>query len=252
VWSLPTVLYSNHLAHPSFTGRKLEPKVIEELIDGLRKLDLLGRLDALITGYLGDAPTVPVAIATLEAARAKKPEVTFACDPVMGDDGALYVSKELAQAIDRELVPRADILLPNIFELEHLSGLRVTGLKDVRPAMEALRKKARGALIVATGIPDEAQDDLITALALDDSGLWRAKAKRHPMRASGNGDCFAALFLGRYLGHRDIPTALANAVEGMSLIAGLTAATDADELKIVESQERWAEIDPEMLAEKIG
>jgi pyridoxine kinase len=252
VWSLPTVLYSNHLAHPSFTGRKLDAAFIDELLEGLRKLDLLGRLDAVLTGYLGDAPIVPMAIAALEAARAKKPEVVFACDPVMGDDGALYVSKELARAIDRELVPRADILLPNIFELEHLSGLKVTGLKDVRPAMEALRKKARGALIVATGIPDEAHGDLITALALDDSGLWQAKAKRHPMRASGNGDCFAALFLGRYLGHRDIPTALANAVEGMSLIAGLTAATDADELKIVESQERWARIDPEMLAERIG
>jgi pyridoxine kinase len=252
VWSLPTVLYSNHLAKASFTGRKLQPQVIEELIDGLRKLDLLGRLDAVLTGYLGDAPTVPVAIAALEAARATKPEVVFACDPVMGDDGALYVSKALAAAIERELVPRADILFPNIFELEHLSGLPVTGLKDVRPAMEALRKKTPRALIVATGIPDETHGDLITALALDESGLWQAKAKRHDMGASGNGDCFAALFLGRYLGHRDIPTALGNAVEGMSIIAALTAATHADELRIVESQERWAPLDPEMSAEKIG
>jgi pyridoxine kinase len=252
VWALPTVLYSNHLAHPSFTGRKLEPRLIEELIEGLRKLDFLGRIDTVLTGYLGDAPTVPVVIAALEAARAKKPEVVFACDPVMGDDGALYVSKELAQAIDKELVPRADILFPNIFELQHLSGLPVTGLKDVRPAMEALRKKTRRALIVATGIPDETHRELITALALDDSGLWQAKAKRHDMGASGNGDCFAALFLGRYLGHRDLPTALGNAVEGMSLIAALTAATKADELKIIESQERWAPLDAEKSAEKIG
>jgi pyridoxine kinase len=252
VWSLPTVLFSNHLAKASFTGRKLEPKVIEELIQGLRKLDLLGRLDAMLTGYLGDAPTVPVVIAALEAAREQKPEVVFACDPVMGDDGALYVSKALAEAILVELVPRADILFPNIFELQHLSGLPVTGLKDVRPAMEALRKRARGALIVATGIPDETHSELLTSLALDDSGLWQAKAKRHDMRASGNGDCFAALFLGRYLGHRDIPTALGNAVEGMSIITGLTAATKSDELKIVESQERWAPLDTEMSAEKIG
>src|SRR5262245_3086044 len=123
VWQLPTVLYSNHLAKASFTGRKLEPRVLEELVEGLRKLDLLGRLDAVLTGYLGDAPTVPVVIAALEAARAKKKEVVFACDPVMGDDGALYVSKALAEAIDKELVPRADILFPNIFELQQLSGL---------------------------------------------------------------------------------------------------------------------------------
>jgi pyridoxine kinase len=249
VWSLPTVLYSNHLAKASFAGRKLEPQVLEELIGGLRKLDLLGRLDAVLTGYLGDAPTVPVAIGAWEAARATKPDVLFACDPVMGDDGALYVSKALAEAILLELVPRADILFPNIFELQHLSGLPVGGLKDVRPAMEALRKKTRGALIVATGIPDETH---LISLALDDSGLWQAKAKRHDMGASGNGDCFAALFLGRYLGHRDIATALGNAVEGMSIITGLTAAANADELKIVESQERWAVLDTEMSAERIG
>jgi pyridoxal/pyridoxine/pyridoxamine kinase len=71
------------------------------------------------------------------------------------------------------------------------------------------------------------------------------------MRASGNGDCFAALFLGRYLGHRDLPTALGNAAEGMSIITGLTAATKSDELKIVESQERWSVLDTEMSAEKI-
>ena len=252
VWALPTVLYSNHLAKASFTGRKLDAHVIDELVSGLRDLELLSRLDAVLTGYLGDAPTVPVAIAALEIARADRPDVVFACDPVMGDDGALYVSPALAEAIGRELVPRADILVPNIFELQHLTGMTVTGLKDVRPAMEALRKQARQALIVATGIPDEEHKDLITALALDDSGFWQAKAKRHPMGASGNGDCFAALFLGRYLGHRDIPTALGNAVEGMSKIAALTAATNADELRIVESQEVWSKLDPDAVAKRIG
>ncbi|GAB2178077.1 pyridoxal kinase [Dongia sp. agr-C8] len=252
VWSLPTVLYSNHLAHPSFTGRKLDAHFIDELLEGLRKLDLLGRLDAVLTGYLGDAPIVPMAIAALEAARAAKPEVVFACDPVMGDDGALYVSQALAESIARDLVPRADILFPNIFELQHLTGLTVTGLKDVRPAMEALRRRTRNALVIATGIPDETDRGLITALALDDSGFWQAKAKRHPMGASGNGDCFAALFLGRYLGHRDLPVALGNAVEGMSKIAALTASTNADELRIVESQETWSKQDPNAVAIKIG
>jgi pyridoxal/pyridoxine/pyridoxamine kinase len=72
------------------------------------------------------------------------------------------------------------------------------------------------------------------------------------MGASGNGDCFAALFLGRYLGHRDLPVSLGNAVEGMSKIAALTADTKADELKIVESQEVWSREDPNAVAVRIG
>ena len=60
VWALPTVLYSNHLAKPSFTGRKLDAHIIDELVEGLRKLELLSRLDAVVTGYLGDAPIGPI------------------------------------------------------------------------------------------------------------------------------------------------------------------------------------------------
>jgi pyridoxine kinase len=251
VWSLPTVLYSNHLAKASFTGRKFDAAQLEELMQGLRQLKLLDRLDAVLTGYLGDAPTVPVAIAALETARAAKPDVLFACDPVMGDDGQLYVSKGLAEAIARDLVPRADILFPNIFELQLLSGQPVTSLKDARPAMQALRRRTRNALVIATGIPDESSPDLITALALDDSGLWRAKARRHAMGASGNGDCFAALFLGRYLKDRNLPLALGNAVDGMSRIAALTAEQDADELRIIESQEIWSKTDPDRVAERL-
>jgi pyridoxine kinase len=251
VWSLPTVLYSNHLAKASFTGRKFDAAQLEELVEGLRKLKLLDRLDAVLTGYLGDAPSVPVAIAALETARAAKPDVLFACDPVMGDDGHLYVSKALAEAIARDLVPRADILFPNIFELQLLSGLPVTCLKDVRPALQALRQRTRKALVIATGIPDADHPDAITALALDESGLWQAKARRHDIRVSGNGDCFAALFLGRYLNDRNLQLALGNAVEGMSRISAITAEQDADELRIIESQEIWAKTDPDLLATRL-
>jgi pyridoxine kinase len=252
VWSLPTVLYSNHLAKASFTGRKFDAVQLEELMQGLRKLKLLDRLDAVLTGYLGDAPIVPVVIAALETARAAKPDVLFACDPVMGDDGQLYVSKGLAEAISRDLVPRADILFPNIFELQLLSGLPVTGLGDVRPALQALHRRTRNALVIATGIPDADHPEIINAFALNESGLWQAKARRHNMQASGNGDCFAALFLGRYLKDRNLPLALGNAMEGMSRIAALTAEQGSDELRIVESQEIWAKAEPGLLAERVG
>jgi pyridoxine kinase len=252
VWSLPTVLYSNHLAKASFTGRKFDATQLEELMEGLRKLKLLDRVDAVLTGYLGDAPTVPVAIAALETARAAKPDVLFACDPVMGDDGQLYVSKGLAEAIARDLVPRADILFPNIFELQLLSGLAVTGQRDVRPALQALRERTRKALVIATGIPDPDRLDVITAFALDESGLWKAKARRHEIHVSGNGDCFAALFLGRYLQDRNLPLALGNAIEGMSRISAVTEQQNADELRIVETQEIWAKTEPSLLAERVA
>lgn len=66
-----------------------------------------------------------------------------------------------------------------------------------------------------------------------------ATTKRHPIFASGTGDAFTALFTASYLGDRDLPSALNRAVSAMAIIVGETAATGSDELKIIETQDRW-------------
>lgn len=40
------------------------------------------------------------------------------CDPVMGDNGKMYVPEELKEIYEKEIVPLADIVIPNQFELE--------------------------------------------------------------------------------------------------------------------------------------
>ena len=62
----------------------------------------------------------------------------------------------------------------------------------------------------------------------------------HPLFASGTGDAFAALFTARYMRDHDLKAAIEAAVAGMSHIVGETAATGSDELKIIETQNKWA------------
>jgi pyridoxine kinase len=80
------------------------------------------------------------------------------------------------------------------------------------------------------------------AIALDDNGVWRAEGARVEVPASGAGDSFAALFVGHYLRQRDLSRALAAAVTGTSQIFAATAAQAGDELVIIGSQEKWANL----------
>jgi pyridoxine kinase len=250
-WSIPTTLFSNHLARPSWTGRVLHKDDIAALIDGLEKLGVLDRLDAVVTGYLGDPGNVPVIAQLVDRLRRQRPDFIYACDPVMGDDGELYVKPALAEAIAGELVGRADILTPNQFELQRLSGLPLGDQAATIAAAQALRSRHDIRHVIATGVIDPATPQEIAAIAATPEGLWRASGPHIEVPASGAGDSFAALLLGHYLRNRELPQALTAAVSGTSAIFAATAAAKRDELAIISSQEIWANL-PARKAERLA
>ena len=123
VWQVPTVLFSNHLGKPTFRGRDVPAEQARDLIQGLKELGYLDDVDMqarAVEHAFADAARLAAELAGI--IRAQKPHAIFACDPVMGDDDALYVKPDLAEAITSALVPIADVLLPNIFELARLTG----------------------------------------------------------------------------------------------------------------------------------
>ncbi len=256
VWSVPTVLFSNHLDRPSWTGRVLPPEDVATLIEGLDKLGVLDRVDAVLTGYLGDPGNVATVAALVDRLRAKRPGLLYACDPVMGDNGELYVKPALAEAIATGLVQRADILLPNQFELMRLSARDVSDHATTIAAARALKAHSGAKIVVATGAPDPDQPQAIFAIAVSNGedkaeSVWRAQGERVEVPASGAGDSFAALFVGHYLRRRDVSLALSAAVTGTSQIFAATAAKQHDELVIIGSQEKWANL-AETPASRIG
>lgn len=246
VWAAPTVVFSNHLAHKTVTGRVLPAAEVRELIDGVRKLGVLGKANAVLTGYLGAPETATLVAEVVAEVKALNPRAIYVCDPVIGDQGAMYVKPELAQALSEILVPIADVLLPNVYELGHLTGLPVQSRAQAVEALHALAKRSKARAIIGTGIPDPAHPDELAVLALartsagDAGTIAMAVTKRHPLFASGTGDAFAALFTARYMRDHDLKAAIDAAVAGMSHIVGETARTESDELKIIETQGKWA------------
>jgi pyridoxine kinase len=239
VWQVPTVLFSNHLGKPTFRGRDVPAEQARDLIQGLKELGYLDDVDMLLTGYLGTPATARLAAELAGIIRAQRPQAIFACDPVMGDDDALYVKPDLADAITTDLVSLADVLLPNIFELARLTGCTIKDGGGALEAAQALKQSSGVKVLVATGIPAD-RPDRIAALALADGKVHLAEAPRRKLRVSGTGDTFTALFTGYYVCDRDAEGALQFAMRAMDVICAATEAADADELLIVQTQNEWA------------
>jgi pyridoxine kinase len=248
VWPVDTTLLSNHLGYATYGGRILAAAEVAAVVDGLASLGVLGRMDALLSGFLGHAAEVADdAVARL---RGENPAALYCLDPVMGErQGGLYVAPATAEAIARKLVPAADIVLPNAFELDYLAGGRTRSFSDILAAARALRSRARpGAIVVATGLDrDDGSPECIEALAVGEGGAWLAAVPRLVAPPHGAGDLFAALFLGEYLRHHDLPAVLAKTMNAthavfvrsigqkeLALVAGLDLLRDPPNAATIE------------------
>ena len=251
VWPVDTTLLSNHLGYATHGGRILPAEEVAGVMEGLSKLALFGRIDALLTGFLGKAAAVAgEAVARL---RAENPQALYCLDPVMGErDGGLYVAAATAGIIAAHLMPQANILLPNAFELDHLAGGRTRRLADILAAAQALRRRMRpGAFVIATGLDrEDGPAGRVETLAVGDQGCWLGSVPRLELPAHGAGDLFAALFLGHYLNCHDLPSALTRAMD--STHAVFSRSIGQEEFALVASLDLLRDPPKAAAIEKIG
>ena len=149
VWAVPTVILPYHPGHGPATRIVPDRNQFEGLLDDLANSRWLGELGGILTGYIADAAQAEAAGRFVTRLKAKNPDAIHLCDPVMGDDGGLYVHEDTAAAIRTHLAGRADILTPNRFELEWLSGESISGVNEARRAAANLAP----ATVLATSIP---------------------------------------------------------------------------------------------------
>ena len=123
VFPLNTVQLAHHPGYGAWRGHKLRPEQLDEILRGLEEHGVLGRCAAVLSGYLGDPGVADVVARAVAAVRRARPEALYLCDPVIGDDGpGVFVSAGVPEAIRERLVPLADIVVPNRFELAQLTA----------------------------------------------------------------------------------------------------------------------------------
>jgi len=134
-WALDTVAFSNHTGHGRWRGSVVAAAEIASLFEGIAQLGILPGIDAVLSGYLGGAATGPVLLDIVEEVRAANPDALFCCDPVIGDvETGSYVTDGIAEFFRDRALALADIVTPNRFELEYLTGATIAPLAEAASA----------------------------------------------------------------------------------------------------------------------
>ena len=203
-----TVQFSNHTGYASFTGEKLDGDQLCNLMDGLDANDLMSSYTHLLTGYAGTKSFVEAIVKVATRLKSKNPDLVYVCDPVLGDNNKLYVPKELVKVYSEDVVPLANVLLPNQFEAELLSGIKIECEKDALKVCETLHDRGPSIIVITSlSLTDDDDDDdnegeilmLLSHREKDSRHAYIVRVPRLDSYFTGTGDLTAALMLG-YLG----------------------------------------------------
>lgn len=134
-----SVHFSNHTGYESgFRGDVLNGDQLLSILEGLENNNLLDGIGNLLTGYIGSESFLRAVLVVVQRLRAKNTKMRYTCDPVLGDDGRFYVPQSLTSIYRNEVIPLANIVTPNQFEAEQLTGVKIWNMKDAMNACAAL------------------------------------------------------------------------------------------------------------------
>lgn len=249
VWSVPTAILSNHAGYPDVGGQVLPEETLSDLLRGLERRGAFADCDLIVSGYLGNAGIAAAVAETVGRVRAANPNLVYCCDPVMGDDGSgLYVHDALPEHFRAVALRLADIITPNLFELELLCGLDAGALKAssandiVAAGREILARMRPGATVLVTSAHHrDLAPDSVAMVAFTETDAWRIETPRlvFSTEPHGAGDLLTGLFAAAMTEHRVVSRALEESVAIVFAVLSQTLRRASGELELVAAREMF-------------
>ena len=234
VMAVPTTLLSNRPGYKTIRGRVLEEELLADLLRGIEERGAVETAQMILSGYLGSAGNAEVVADFVARAKAKNPALKYCCDPVLGDrDRGLFVHADIPPLVRDLLCPMADIVTPNHFEFEWLSGTKATTVEQLVTAARAFMP--RSTLVVTSAELADTPDNAIESVAIECADAWRVRTPRLPINPNGTGDLFAALLTAARVRGLNTPDALSHAASAIFAVLERTAAAGTEEMRIVAS-----------------
>lgn len=238
VWAVNTVQFSNHTGYGAWRGSVTPSDTIRELVLGIEERGALPRCDALLSGYLGDPAVAEAVLEARARVKAANPQALYCADPVIGDeDRGIYVRPGIAGLMRDRIVPAADILTPNLFELRHLTGMACRTLAEVRAAVAALQARGPRRVLVTSLRTEETPAGALDMLAAEGDASYRLRVPLLPLAVNGAGDAVAALFLLHCLKTGSAAEALSAAGSAVFGILKRTQELGQREIALIAAQE---------------
>lgn len=252
VWPVLTVNFSNHTGYGEWRGPVVAPGDVAAVVEGIEERGALPGISAVLSGYQGDPAVGAVVLDTVARVKAANPEAIYCCDPVMGDVGrGMFVRPGIPEFMRDRVVPVADVITPNHFELDFLAGVEATPrLGDVLDAVERVRTNGPRNVLVTSVVTEDTENtkdsententedsETLSLVAVDDEGAWAVTTPHLPIAPNGGGDVTAAIYLAHLLDTGSTATALGRTANTLFAILARTLDSGRRELELVASQE---------------
>ena len=240
VWGIHTVQFSNHTGYGAWRGQVFGAELIHDCVSGIEERGVLPRCDAVLSGYMGSAEIGEAIIDAAHRVKAVNPAALWCCDPVIGDVGrGIFVRPDIPEFLRDRALPAADIVTPNQFELEWLTGREVKTLDQAKAAVAALQERGPRCVLVTSLHLKDTPEGEIGMLAGEGGRFWRLVTPMLPLSVSGAGDAVAALFLFHRLRSGSAEVALAAAAASVFGLLRRTAEAGSREILTVAAQEEF-------------
>jgi pyridoxine kinase len=258
VWPVMTVHFSNHTGYGAWRGPVLSAHDVAEVIAGIGDRGAFAQCEAVLSGYQGAEDVGAVILDAVASVKAVNPEAIYCCDPVMGDVGrGMFVHPGIPELMRDRVVPAADVVTPNHFELDFLAGtdagtnVGTSTVADLLDAADRVRATGPSVVLVTSAILDDTPDDRLDMVLVTADGAWRTRTPRLDVQLNGTGDLTTAVLLANLLDLDEPDAVLATTTSSVFAVVEATATAGARELQLVASQDRLAhprmEFEPERL-----
>jgi pyridoxine kinase len=238
VWPVITVHFSNHTGYESWRGPLLSAADLSSVVRGIDERGVLGDVDAVLSGYQGGEDIGAMILEAVALVKQRNPAAIYCCDPVLGDkDHGSYVRPGIAEFMRQHVVPAAQIITPNQFELTTLTGLPVSTMDDVLNGADAVRSMGPEVVLITSVVRQDGPPDTIEMVAVDDTGAWLVSTPRLPRTFTGSGDVTAAIFLATVLRAWDLPRTLAHTAAVIYGVLKITNDLGRTELALIAAQD---------------
>jgi pyridoxine kinase len=249
---VPTVNFSNHTGYGAWRGPLLPPSDVAEILLGVEERGVFPQIDAVLSGYQGGVGIGDVIIDAVRRVKAANPAAVYACDPVMGNaKSGCFVAPEIPDLLRDRVVPVADIITPNQFELGYLTGTEPASIESTLASADLARAMGPGTILVTSVERPDRPEGTIEMLVVDAAGAWLVNTPHLPVKANGSGDVTAALFTAHYVGTGDAALALERTASSVFDLIETTYRSGQRELQLIEAQEFYATPRMQFKAEQV-
>ncbi|MBP1325394.1 pyridoxine kinase [Leucobacter exalbidus] len=244
VMPVHTVCFSNHTGYGAWRGPLISGADVTEIVTGIEERGGLDQVDAVLSGYQGSDSIGDAILDAVARVKHHNPAAIYACDPVLGNaKSGCHVAPEVQNLIRDRVVPAADLITPNQFELGFLTGTTPDSLESTLAAADLARERGPRTVLVTSVERPEREPGTLEMMTVTDDGAWLVATPQLPLKANGSGDVTAALFTAHFLRTGDAAAALSRTTASVYSLLEATLASGERELQLVAAQEAYAHPD---------